>query len=604
MNRIKLCFRLTTLFVSQSLELPDKQIKITELNRTIGLYFEAMGPVRTSFTNWDFVTYINLTSYYIKFQTLRNYVKETNDICLLLKGKGDNTLTQACVNFIQSTLPFSHEIELNFHSTMRILGSDSNSAGRLSRYPRGLVNAIGRIANVLFGICSDQDAEFFYNHIETLERSNEKYSNMAQEQIRIVSSVINNVNTTMHELVTDSQKLQSNIDILWGQSKQLLSVIDIMGTQNIFLEHTTILTVLLNQFAWETQNLQSVVNSALNGIMHTSVYPPSELLHELKTIQLSLPPTLELPRTDSHLAIPELFRVSTLSVVYVNQTLIFVTHIPLLWNIAFNLYHNIPLPITTSNGSFVIIDPETQYLAISQNNEYHFSLSENQYQNCKSLFSFKLCVGIQSINKHMEKENCEESLFNNPENSLEKCNIKYVNLDRTLWQKLSYQNAWLYYCNRKQITVACRQESYKFLLSGVGKIEIPDYCEIYTDNSILTPVRTITSESHRDFVPETPNISFRASLKRIIDYHVPQKLDTSNYYKNFNQLAQDARDLTQLQTLYKDSNKDLLIVKPEHHIILLYVVVIIIITLSLYTIVKYRCNIPKLYMPEIPEPQL
>lgn len=86
--------------------------------------------------------------------------------------------------------------------------------------------------------------------------------------------------------------------------------------QNLFLEHTALLTVLLNQFGWETQNLQSVV--ALNGLMHTSVYPPSELYHELTEIQLTLPPTLELPVANSHLDIPELFRVSSLNVIYVD----------------------------------------------------------------------------------------------------------------------------------------------------------------------------------------------------------------------------------------------------------------------------------------------
>lgn len=67
--------------------------------------------------------------------------------------------------------------------------------------------------------------------------------------------------------------------------------------------------------------------------MHTSVYPPAELYFELKEIQLILPPTLEFPVTVSHFEVPELFRVSSLSVVYVKQTLIFVTKISLLSNI-------------------------------------------------------------------------------------------------------------------------------------------------------------------------------------------------------------------------------------------------------------------------------
>jgi len=77
---------------------------------------------------------------------------------------------------------------------------------------------------------------------------------------------------------------------------------DILSIKTKFDEHTIILGLFLNQFAWETQNLQTIINFALNGLMHNSVYPPSELYNELKEIQLTLPPTLELPAMESHLA--------------------------------------------------------------------------------------------------------------------------------------------------------------------------------------------------------------------------------------------------------------------------------------------------------------
>jgi len=93
--------------------------------------------------------------------------------------------------------------------------------------------------------------------------------------------------------------------------------------------------------------------------MHTSVYPHSELYHEIKEIQLKLAPTLELPVVESHLDLPELFRASTLSVVYLQQTLMFLVRIPLFSNIPFNLYHNIPLPITIPNGNIALINPDT-----------------------------------------------------------------------------------------------------------------------------------------------------------------------------------------------------------------------------------------------------
>jgi len=74
-------------------------------------------------------------------------------------------------------------------------------------------------------------------------------------------------------------------------------------------------------------------------------------------------------------------------------------------------------------------------------------------------------------------------------------------------------------------------------------------------------------------------------------------------YTNFNKLVQDAQELNQLEELYKNTTK-YIFVKPKYHIILLYVIVIILVIISFYLIIKYRCNIPKLYLPDIAEPHI
>ncbi|KAL4126625.1 hypothetical protein QTP88_010837 [Uroleucon formosanum] len=466
-----------------------------------------MGPLRISYTTWDFVTYVNLTTYYMKYQILQKFHDQTGDVCIQLKKREDSILTSACTDFIQSTFPFMQEIESNVNSVIQILGSNHRTSEHPNRQPRGLINAVGRLANILFGVCSDKDAEFFYKNIEDLARSEDKHVHLSQEQIRIVSSVMNNVNSTMHELLADDQKLQKNINKIEEQSRRSVATINVLEIQNTFLEHTAILTVFLNQFAWETQNLQPIVNSALNGLMHTNVYPPSKLIHELTQIQLTLPSTLELPITESHLSIPELFRTSKLSVVYIQQNLVFVTRIPLLSNLRFNLFHNIPLPIPTNKGNIVIIEPQAQYLAISDTNEYHFSLTDDQYEKCETLFSFRLCVNPEAISKFIHQENCEA------------------------------------------VTVTCAQNSSRILLTGTGKIQISDNCVIYTENLILTPSRILSSEIHKDFVPENPKLHAMLKLPELINSHVPEQVDTNKYFKNFNQLAEDAEKLKELSKI-------------------------------------------------------
>lgn len=114
------------------------------------------------------------------------------------------------------------------------------------------------------------------------------------------------------------------------------------------------------------------------------------------------------------------------------------------------------------------------------------------------------------------------------------------------------QNAWLYYCTKQGITVACNQESYKISLVGVGKIEIPEYCVVYTDSLILTPSKTITTAIHRDFAPENTKLIITTVQKKIIDTRVPQSTETHKSFRNLNRLAHDAQELSELKTLYED----------------------------------------------------
>jgi len=141
--------------------------------------------------------------------------------------------------FLQTTYPIIHEIELNFNSVIKILAPSRKTSEYQSRQNRGLINAVGRLTNVLFGICSDEDAEFFYSKIQNLKESNQKLLHLAQEQLRIVSSVVQAMNFTIHDLVTDSPKTKSNIQKLSEQSTRMLNAIDILNAKNLFDAHTT-----------------------------------------------------------------------------------------------------------------------------------------------------------------------------------------------------------------------------------------------------------------------------------------------------------------------------------------------------------------------------
>jgi hypothetical protein len=68
------------------------------------------------------------------------------------------------------------------------------------RTRRGLINLVGRVANVLFGVCDDVDAKYFYSRIKELEHSQFRTYQILNSQVQIVKSVIPNVNSSLIEI--------------------------------------------------------------------------------------------------------------------------------------------------------------------------------------------------------------------------------------------------------------------------------------------------------------------------------------------------------------------------------------------------------------------
>lgn len=135
-------------------------------------------------------------------------------------------------------------------------------------------------------------------------------------------------------------------------------------------------------------------------------------------------------------------------------------------------------------------------------------------------------------------------MFHSPDQLLESCKFKYLNFNSIIWLKLEGQNA--FYCREPLITVVCRQNSSKMTLSGVGKIEIPNYRVLYIDHIVLTPTRSVISRVCKDFSPENPHVYFTPLIKETLERRDPQSINKGKQFnKDFSKLAKYAKDLNE-----------------------------------------------------------
>lgn len=93
----------------------------------------------------------------------------------------------------------------------------------------------------------------------------------------------------------------------------------------------------------------------------------------------------------------ELLGLATISVLYINDMLIFAMEIPIIDSFEFTLYKPIPLPIRLKNDTYTMIVPNSDYIALDKSLLYYLELSELQLSKCKRAENQLICLHDQQV---------------------------------------------------------------------------------------------------------------------------------------------------------------------------------------------------------------
>ncbi|VVC31266.1 Envelope fusion protein-like, partial [Cinara cedri] len=164
------------------------QFNITPIYNPSGIYFHSINNLRVDNSFWRFLTYVNITNYNEKYGKIVNMIKQIGESCKLSQSLEVTSFQRTCGQYKHQTNSFLTEINNNIEHIMRIIESPKDN----HREKRGLINAVGRLANVLFGVCDDADAEYFYDRIKDLENSKLRVLQLVDTQTQIMRSIIAN----------------------------------------------------------------------------------------------------------------------------------------------------------------------------------------------------------------------------------------------------------------------------------------------------------------------------------------------------------------------------------------------------------------------------
>lgn len=581
--------------------------KVEPFSNHQGIYYKSHGSVKMTQLSWDLIAYVDLAVYTSKYQLIMTQYNSTSQICeKMIQNFGsveiENTCQQFLKEFSQATLPYLYEIEVNHRNIMATIGSHSIEEKRVSR---GLGRTFRRLASVLYGVSSKIDIQSIFDKILSLAKSRVDNINFIQEKTRVIRLEAEKTNKNLQNLDNHEQKFQENLQYLRKQTKEIIQNINKITFRTKLLEQVVLFEIILNQYEYETQNLLSIVNLAMNGKMHTSIFTPERLVSELKEIKMNLPVGSALPLETNTDMLAEFFKISDITVFYRDNYLVFAIEFPLVSIEEFTVFQPIPLPIPTTNNNLFLISPDIDYLALSSDGERFFTLMHNQWGECRKLATFKICKGIQPLHHRAKSDLCEIQLLKNKQNLPRSCQLKFISVTSPIWHRLSLTNSWLFFTQPEVSTIICTNpaNSFNVELSGVGRLSISPNCEVHTDNFIFFPLRNNTNENIvLDLIPENVGYELKSdySLKEVLNHVNPQNLSNKQSLIDLISLARSSTELNKLQQITYEPS---FLMKINIQVSIMYICNIIIVTIVIVSVtIKYkRKNNVKLYNPDIAE---
>uniref|UniRef100_A0A2S2NTW6 Envelope fusion protein n=1 Tax=Schizaphis graminum TaxID=13262 RepID=A0A2S2NTW6_SCHGA len=450
-----------------------------------------------------------------------------------------------CQNFKTVFTDFTKEIlskRANILSTL----TQPSKRGR-----RGVINGVGNLANILFGICDDNCMETNSNNVLQLQQSEKSALNILKSQTRVIKAVVRQSEQSFRDVTF----LRNKINEFMGDIR---SVSDKLINKTIELEHKTriqdsylLLNILLGQYAFETNYISEMINLARAGQIHSGVLPIESLHESMKEIKLSLPKGTSLPFEIDNIEPYNLYKLSEVSVVYQNQLLMFNIKIPLVDQQGFNLYNIIPMPIKIKNKQFAYVKNTYDYIAISPSNEYFTTFTPQQLNSCKHIHNYFICYAIQPVHSKNSNTNCEMALFTKQQEKTQICEYLYFELLGSIFHKLEFRNTWIYTTEKENVVLTCgvdeKMESIE--LVGTGLLTLSDQCKGYASQNILHPVTSVQNTQLIDIIPETKIIKEGKNFKQDDISSIP-------IFKNIKKIEK-LHDLNSISSTLDDINKDI-----------------------------------------------
>ena len=420
---------------------------------------------------------------------------------------------------LQNTL---HQVEDSLDSLTGVLGD------RVKRSWFGIAQTAVKVIN---GIINADEINAYENLIKQEVSNNKVTINEMQGKVRIFSS---NLTTQYNKF----KSLEASVDFLHAEVQKFHKLtefkINALGLKQ-HLQATNSYGLTIQQ---DIQNIFTAIMFAKKNIIHPNILSPKNLLSELIISTKFIQNNLHFPYALLEQNTESIINLADVKVFKISELLIFVIRIPLAVDETYDLYKLIPFPTKIFDNKFIYVKPRQEYLLINEQRTI-FSLLPNM-EKCKHVHpELLICETDKPLFTRLKNRMCEVELLSETTVIPKDCNIKIIQLESEIWEKIHFFNTWVYVVpNPTDLKVICPNGTKEYLIENSGAISLNSECWALTPSIQLYPQPIKFSEKYLSVVPKANLPSIVIPFKEKIEKYIKRENDNNfvTSVQNFNDL--------------------------------------------------------------------
>ncbi|KAH9645752.1 hypothetical protein HF086_002679 [Spodoptera exigua] len=534
-----------------------------------GLYFDKVSNMNLIKDEWKIVVFYEMKPYWQGTEALIAYTTSLEQICSHIHEQCNSILLQ-----------LRHGVtELEYYNQLFLTNQFREREPR-QRVRRGLINAIGNIADDLFGVLDERFAQQYKRDISLIQANQKHITSLWKNQTSLIEAENNLLKRAEIAMNQQHKILNQHLVALEKATNTLKEDVQRNMVLNNFAIGAIIASNMMNNLRTMQNTLLDTITDIYHGRISLHLLTPAQISDELSTISSQLSKDVALPIDNVHSDLSKIYDLLTVKTRMLEDYVMFEIRLPLISRDKFEIFKVVPIP-KYQDGNMITLVLVSDYISINIRKDSYISMTENDIKQCLVLSTTYYCHSRKPEYQMKEGDNLCQMGTSGCKTIIEPCSNHWIE---------SYAiNTYLYFCcNVCNVRTICTEDMKAHQLKGAGLINIGQGCLLRTDKLTIYPYKVHSSEIKISPDLYAPTI---APINDVINITLPQWSDGNKSY-----LDQDTEQIgNRIHTLMQEeqvlAEADDVSYHDIHHYVMIYIIIgIIAITGVIFVIRRVHCR--------------